>query len=60
MTYRELKAFVESLSDEHLDCTATVYLEGKDEYIEVNDTTFTVESEDDVLDDNHPILLVNF
>ena len=55
LTYRELLAIINQLTPEQLDMTATVYDGANDEYLPIN----AMETADtDVLDDNHPVLIV--
>ncbi len=55
MTYRELEVYIATLSDEQKDCDVSVYLDG--EYLEVSACAVTDE-DDDVLDENHPVLII--
>ena len=56
MTYKNLLEFLQTLTAEQLAQTVSVYDCTQDEYHPSQDVTFTVG--DDVLDDNHPILLI--
>ncbi len=51
LTYRELKAALETLSEENLDDDVTVYLSHEDEYYGISQTGTS--EEDDVLDKGH-------
>lgn len=58
MTYKELLNNLNKLSPEQLDMfDVCVYDCSIDEYLPVTDFSFTIG--DDVLDDNHPILIMN-
>lgn len=54
LTYRTLKKYLDSLSDEQLDDNVTVYLSEYDEYYPV-EAVYTSES-DDVLHSGHVYL----
>ena len=56
VTYKQLLHFLESLTPEQLEANVAVYDATEDEYHPSHAATFTVG--DDVLDDNHPILIV--
>ena len=57
-TYKELKEFVNSLSDEQLN-TQVTFLDNQDEFYGVRLTGYIVD-EDDVLDKGHPYLKSDF
>lgn len=59
MTYKQLLESLSTLPEEVLQQTATVYLGQTDEYIQVFGVSFT-EEENDVLDENHLVLEVQF
>lgn len=59
MTYRQLLELLSLLPEEVLQQTATAYLGQTDEYIQVSDISFT-EEDNDVLDENHLVLEVQF
>ena len=54
MTYRELAAFLGTLSDEQLNMDVTVYDTQQDEYFMSGGVT--IETDTDVLDANHPVI----
>jgi hypothetical protein len=55
LTYRELWALINEFTPEQLDMTATIYDGAIDEFLPIN----AVERPDtDVLDKNHPVLIV--
>jgi len=59
MTYRELAALImEEFSDDQLDMDVTVYIADQDEYFPLAHTPFAITSEDDVLDADHPYLII--
>jgi hypothetical protein len=55
MTYRELLAQLQQLTDEQLDSTVTVYDTDSDEYYGCIELVYT-EPWTDVLDPNHPVI----
>lgn len=56
ITYREILTVLQQLTPEQLDCTATVFVRGIDEYYPVQ--SFGTTTESDVLDENHPYFLI--
>ena len=52
LTFRELKTILESMTDDELDMTATVYTEYPDEFWPIKHIFCTKYT--DVLDKNHP------
>lgn len=58
MTYKELLNELLKLNPERLEDTVTVYEPYEDEYISVIDTDQAVESQCDVLDDGHFVLIM--
>jgi hypothetical protein len=58
MTYKQLLEVLENSPEEILNQTVTVYLSQTDEYIAASELSFT--NENDVLDEDHLILNVNF
>ena len=54
-TYRDLLTMLQSMTDEQLDCTPTVYIEGVDEYYPAT-TLLTASDNNQVLDENHPYI----
>ena len=54
MTYRELAAFLVTLSEEQLNMDVTVYDTQQDEYF--MSEGIRVVADTDVLDDNHPVI----
>jgi len=57
MTYKELADFVNTLTTDQLRLDVSIYSNSEDEYTELVDTDFNVES--DVLDSDHPVLITN-
>ena len=57
MTYEQLKKIIEAMSAEDRQKSATVYVDMIDEYLPITGIDFT-NSECDVLDNSHPILIV--
>lgn len=57
MTYQGLFDALKVLTEEQLQSDVTIYDMSEDEYYPVNDISFTIGGSD-VLDDNHPILIV--
>lgn len=57
-TYQDLKKFINSLSEEQLQ-KDIAFVDNQDEYYSVK-LKGEVEGEDDVLDESHPYLIVNF
>ena len=59
MTYRELANELAQFSDEQLNQTVTVYIQGVDEYYGlVSDYPLTFSEADDILDKDHPYLVI--
>ena len=58
MTYKELLNELLKLNPERLEDTVTVYEPYEDEYISVIDTDKVVETQCDVLDDGHFVLIM--
>jgi hypothetical protein len=56
MTYKNLLEFIKTLSPEQLEQNVAIYDCEHDEYHPSHSATFTVG--DDVLDDNHAILII--
>jgi len=56
-TYRQLLAALHELSPEELDLNVTIYDSSREEYYPLNYTDKT--DDDDVLDSNHPIMIIN-
>ena len=56
LTFRELQTWLNTLSSNDLDCTATVYVNG--EFMPVKDLIKTGDFAD-ILDPNHPVIVVN-
>jgi hypothetical protein len=57
MTYRQLKAHIETMDDAQLDSNVTIHNTCEDEYFPVVDIQYS-DDENDVLDKNHPFLEV--
>lgn len=55
-TFRDLKVFLSALSEEQLDCDLSVQLSHNEEYYEV--IAFDLAEDDDVLDKDHPYIIV--
>ena len=58
MTYRELAALIMEFDDEQLDSNVTIYHSDQDEYFPLAYTPLAITAEDDVLDANHPYLII--
>ena len=59
MTYRELANELANFSDDQLNQTVTVYVQGVDEYYSlVSDYPLTFTEADDILDKDHPYLVI--
>lgn len=59
MTYHELGVIIAAMTEEQQKCDVTVYIQELDEYYPlVGDYPMCVTEEPDVLDDNHPYLIV--
>ena len=59
MTYRELAEYISNLTDEQKDCDVTVFVSGVAEYYSlVGDYPATEAESSDVLDENHPYLVI--
>ena len=56
-TYRELLEALQELSEEELDKTATIYDKTFEAYIAIDYTDKTWD--DDVIEANHPIIIIN-
>lgn len=56
-TYKDLLAALLELSEDELSMTATIYDKSFDAYYPIDNTNKT--EDDDVLDANHPVLIVN-
>ena len=54
-TYRDLLTLLQSMTDEQLDCTPTVYIDGVDEYYPAT-TLLTASDSNQVLNENHPYI----
>ena len=59
MTYRELAALImEEFNDDQLDMDVSVYDWDQDEFYPLAETPWAITSEDDVLDADHPYLII--
>ena len=59
MTYAELALEINNMTLEQLNSDVTVYVQGTDEYYGVvKDYPFVASEADDVLDENHPYLVI--
>lgn len=56
MTYRELGHKINLMSSEQRNMTVTVFVPGIEEFYPVDNISYSVEEQQDVLDGNHPIL----
>jgi hypothetical protein len=56
MTYRELRLFLDGLTDDQLNQDATIYYESWDEFYLIDDISETINT--DVLEDHHVIFIV--
>jgi len=59
MTYAQLKAHIETMDNEQLNQDVTIFLATEDEYMPVFNIEYA-EDNNDVLDKNHPFLIVNY
>lgn len=59
MTYQDMLLQLQTLSEEQLQKTATVYTTYCDEYVEVKEIVFTTDVQS-VLDEDHPVLVIEF
>ncbi len=55
MTYRELRDRINELTEDELNLSASVFIEGLNEYWTIIDTNKAIG--DDILDPEHPILV---
>jgi hypothetical protein len=58
LTYGELLKHLQGLKEEHLNQTVTTFSPDLEEYMPVESFDFTPDGEADVLDANHPILVM--
>ena len=59
MTYRELANQIAVLTEQQLNQDVTVYIQGVDEYYGlVGDYPFVFSNTDDILDTDHPYLVI--
>ena len=58
MTYRELLGYIESLADQELDSTVTIYDAQDDEYFAAVKLHFAKEHVCDQLDHEHPYISI--
>ena len=59
MTYRELAELIlEEFNDDQLDMDVAVYDSHRDEYYPLADIPWAITAEDDVLDADHPYLIM--
>lgn len=56
MTYRELGHKINLMSSEQRNMTVTVFVPDIEEFYPVDNISYSVEEQQDVLDGNHPIL----
>ena len=58
LTYRELKAHIETMDDEQLDSNVTIHVTEQDEFMLVQDLDYVSEDGNGVLDPLHPFLVM--
>jgi len=58
LTYRELKAHIETMDDEQLDSNVTIHVTEQDEFMPVQDLDYVSEDGNGVLDPLHPFLVM--
>ena len=59
MTYRELAELIlEEFNDDQLDMDVTVYDQEQDEFYPLAETPWAITSDEDVLDPDHPYLII--
>jgi hypothetical protein len=58
MTYRELLAALQELTDEELALDVTIFSEPEGEYYEGIDTDKTCQN--DILDENYPVIIMGY
>lgn len=58
ITYRTLLEDLKKMSEKQLNLDVTVYDSGNDEYFQVKDQGQTDPGEADILDENHPFLII--
>lgn len=56
MTYRDLRLFLDGLTDDQLNQDATIYYESWDEYFLIDDISETINTA--VLEDKHVIFII--
>jgi len=55
-TYRQMGEKIKEMNDEQLDSNITVYVENEEEFYPAD---LRIVKEDDVLDENHPIIVIS-
>lgn len=58
ITYRQLLDTIQNMTEEQKDYNVTVFDRIGEEYFPVNKIEFTDDRACDVLDDNHPVLII--
>jgi len=58
LTYRQLKAHIETMDDDQLDSTVTIHVTEDDEFMPVQDLDYVSEDGNGVLDPLHPFLVM--
>lgn len=58
MTYKELIAELQQLSEEQLNTDVTIFVRGVEEYIPASNAVYFADEEDGVLDPDHPYLMI--
>ena len=57
MTCRELRDLLDDMTEEQLDCDATVWMSGEDEYFPAD---FALDHDSEgVLDPGHPVIVID-
>lgn len=65
-TYRQLGEIIKDMPDSQKDCDVTVHVKTKtgnvllfnEEFLSINKLDFVNDQDNDVLDDQHPVLLI--
>jgi len=57
LTYRQLQEAIAQMTDEQKDCNVTYYDVNVREYFALEELEYSMEEDNDVLDDGHPYLV---
>jgi len=60
LTWKELKAHIETMDDEQINTNVTVYITGEDEFWPISELNYVNEDGDGVLDPFHPYLHLDY